>query len=148
MAEFRLQLDKGLTDAEALRDVLKENLRGEIVSVRYSARSGIANVTTRAFPAFPEIEPESDASKLLNEAMDNIGILRAVNEQDRIALDKREANALLRERALDDRDAKLVTSEKQREGELKELERLRKELRKGDKTTFIGGLRSIFHRIK
>lgn len=148
MAELRLQLDKGLTDAEALRDVLKETIRGEIVSVRYSARSGIANVTTRAFPAIGDVPPESDASKLLNDALDSIGTLQAVIEQDRIALDKREANSLARERALDERDALLVTSEKQREGELKELERLRKTLRDGKKTTFIGGLKSFFHRIK
>lgn len=148
MAEIKLQLDKGLTNAEALRDVLKETIRGEIISVRYSARSGIANVTTRAFPAFPDIPPESDESKLLNEALDSIGILREVIEQDRIALDKREANALRRERSLNERDEKLIISEKQREGELKELERLRKELRKGDKTTFVGSLRSFFHRIK
>ena len=147
MAEIRLTLDTGLTRAEALRDILKETLRGEIVSFRYNERTDNVNVTTRAMPAFPEVPPESDASKLLNEAMDSIGILRAGNDRDRIELDGREANALQRERELDERDALLINAERQRKGELQELERLRKTLRDG-KLTFVGNLKSIFHRIK
>ena len=132
MAEFRLQLDKGLTDAEALRDVLKGEIRGEIVSLRYNARTGIANLTTRAFPSIGDAPPESDASKILNAALDSIGTLRAVNEQDRIALDKREADVLQRERKLDDHE--------------KELEKLHIELDRGDRKTFIENIKAFFHR--
>ena len=147
MAIINLQLDAGLSQAEAHRDILKESLLGELVTFDYNKRSGAATVTTRAFPAFPEVPPESDASKILNATLDSLTTIRAANDRDRVQLDKREADALNRERALDDRDAALVTSEKQREGELKELERLRKTIRDG-KFTFVGGLKSFFHRIK
>jgi predicted RNase H-like nuclease (RuvC/YqgF family) len=146
MTDKKFQLDAGLTNGEAHRDIIKQLSPGELLtSMRYNKRNGRANVSTRAFIPFPVVDPESDESKLLNTAIEDFRAQSAALQRDRVALDGREANALRRERRLDRREKQIEETKKQLEGERKELERQRRELRKG-KRTAVGKIKSFFHR--
>ncbi len=145
MAEFNLQLEIDLTPAEAQRDILKNPLRGELSAFVYDRATGIAKVTTRALPPFPVVDPESDESKLLNDALDSVQAIRAANDRDRIALDKRQANILRGERKLEkdrlDFDTNLNQLVRQRE-------KFEKDLNKAARMGLGTKIKSFFHNIK
>jgi flagellar motility protein MotE (MotC chaperone) len=146
MADKTLQLESGLTNGEAHRDVLKQLEPGEnLVSMRYNRRNGRTNVSTRAFIPFPDVDPESDESKLLNTAIEDFRAQSKSLQRDREQLDGREARILRKEREIDEQLADLKKLADQLEGERKELDRQRRKLREG-KRTAVGRIKSFFHR--
>ncbi len=145
MANFDLQLDTGLIQSEAQRDILKQSFRGELSAFVYDRITGIAKVTTRAMPPFPTLPPESDESKLLNEAMDSVGAIRAANDRDRIAIDKREANILRGERKLEKDRTEFDTNLNQL---MRQRENFEKDLAKAGRMGLGTKIKSFFHTIK
>lgn len=140
--QIAFQLSKGLTKAEALRDILKENFRGELAGFDYDPRTGKANVTTRSFPAFPEPEPESDLSKALNEQFDGINAIRTALERDRNNLEAREAQVLRKENLSDEREKELDDREALIQ---KQREQLEKDIAKASREGLFTRLKSFFH---
>ena len=136
-----------MSNGEAHRDVMKTLREGEVlVSMRYNKRNGNANITTRAFEPFPELDPESETSKMLNQAIEDFRNQSGALQRDREQLDAREAKILRRERGLDQREALIKRGEDQIEGEKKELERQREKMRRGRKFDPVGRIKSFFHR--
>lgn len=111
MADLEFKLEPGLIEGKAHAEVLKR-LRDEMVTFAYNKRTGIAKVTTRAFPAFPEPDPESDESKQVNLLAEQFNAAIRSLERDRAQLGKREADALARERKLDERE-KLMNQDRE-----------------------------------
>jgi hypothetical protein len=141
--QIAFQLSEGLTKSEALRDILKENFRGELAGFEYDPRTGKADVTTRSFPAFPEPEPESDLSKALNEQFDGINAIRTALERDRDNLEAREAQVLRKENLLAEREKETEAGELQLQ---KQRERFEADLKRAAQGGLLTRLKSIFHR--
>jgi len=108
MSEINLQLDAGLTRAEAFRDALKHPIRGELMTFDYDENSGLATVATRAFPAVEDAPTESDASKMLNASLESVIVLQENNDQFKLVLDEREKTLRRGERDLKRREKELA----------------------------------------
>jgi hypothetical protein len=142
MAELQFQLEAGLIEGKAHALVLPQ-LKDEMVTFRYNKRTGIANVETRAFPAFPEPEPESEESKIVNGLAEQFNAGIRSLERDREQLGKREAEALARERKLDERE-KLMNQD--RELLIKQRKKFEADLNRAAKKGLLAGIKSFFNR--
>ena len=142
MAVSRLQLDKELTPAEAQRDVLKTVNASTLVGIRYDPVTGIARVETRAFPAFPTPEPESDESKLINGLSEQLQALIGGVTRDRELLEIRESQ-VLRKETLSDERAKAI--DVRAETLAKQVAQFEKDVSTAARAGLLVRLRSFFH---
>lgn len=144
MANITLMLEKGLSDTDVQLALLMSEHAQTFQSWKYDPATGATEVVTRSFMPFGELEPESEQSKLVNQLVEDIQKQTRLLQRDHEQLDLREAQALARERALDEKVLEHERDVAQLAGERAEFERLQATENQGG---VVGRIKSFFHRI-
>jgi len=139
------KLDKDLEQSKALQLILRKSLNGDLQSLEYNPKTGIAIARTRSFPAFNESEiKESDLSREISSLANDYKIAITKLKERETKQKRRESELNLLESKLSDDRKEFIKDRKKLDRRIAKFE---KDLAEAGRRGLLEKVKSFFHRI-